>query len=138
LESLCEDCQTVAWLGVTDIPGLVPSCEPRLPLASSTAVQELQVALVDGDAMADCLVSALAVVDTAVVREELGAAVLMLEVQGRCRPRVAAAVLLDLGGLTPSGLDACGHAQGGRRRRRGDASAAGMVPRSQPAVPTAQ
>jgi hypothetical protein len=104
LESLCEECQTAAWMGVMDLPDRDPSCALRLPLALPPALRELQVALVDDDkdAVADCLVAALAVVDTAVVRAELAAAVSVLEVQGRCRPRVAAAALVDLAGPTPS------------------------------------
>lgn len=106
LESLCEECQTAAWLGVMDLPNLDPYCELRLPLTLPPAVRALQVALVDDDkdAVADCLVGALAVVDTAAVRAELAAAVVALEVQGRCRPRVAAAALVDLAGPTPSML----------------------------------
>jgi hypothetical protein len=106
LDSLCEECQTAAWLGVMDLPDLDSSCELRLPLASPPAVRELQVALVDGDKdrVADCLVDALAAVDTAVVRAELASAVLALEVRGGCGPRVAAAALVDLAGATPSAL----------------------------------
>lgn len=104
LESLCEECQTAAWLGVMDLPDLDRSCRLHLPLALPPAVRDLQVALVEGDkdALADCLVSALAAVDTAGVRAELAAAVSVLEVEGRCRPRVAAAALVDLAGPTPS------------------------------------
>jgi hypothetical protein len=98
LESLCEECQTAAWMGVMDLPSMDPSCELRLPRALPLAVRELQAALVDGDqdSVADCLVAALAAVDTPVVRAELAAAVVLSEVQGRCRPSVAAAALVDL------------------------------------------
>lgn len=104
MESLCEECQTAAWLGVMELPDLDRSCQLHLPLALPPAVRDLQVALVEGDkdALADCLVSALATVDTAGVRAELAAAVSVLEVGGRCRPRVAAAALVDLAGPTPS------------------------------------
>jgi len=59
--------------------------------------------LVDGDqdSVADCRVTALAAVDTPVVRAELAAAVRVLELHGRCPPDVAAA-LVDLASPSPS------------------------------------
>jgi hypothetical protein len=91
-------------MGVMDLPDLDPSCELRLLLALPPAVRELQVALVDDnkDAVADCLVSALAVVDTAVVRAELGGRGSGVGGPGPVPPRVAAAALVDLAGPTPS------------------------------------
>ena len=104
LESLCEECQTAAWLGVTDLPDLEPSCVLCLPQELPPPVRELQVAVADDDkdAVAACLAGALAAIDTAVVRAELANAVVVLESHGQCPPRVAAAALVDLAGPPPS------------------------------------
>jgi len=106
LSELCEDCQTVAWLEMLELPSEHKACRLSLARSRPPCLERLEGALTDGDAegVADELVSAVAEVDGPAARSRLARAVLGLEAAGRARPSVVAAALADLSGPDPSML----------------------------------
>jgi len=106
LRELCGDCQTEAWMEVSELPSEHKACRLALARSRPTCLERLKEALADGDGdrLANELVSALAEVDGPIARSHLARAVLRLEAAGRARPRVVAAALVDLSGKGPSML----------------------------------
>lgn len=94
----CEDCQTELSLQMLLIPEHHPRCRLVLPHPLPDVLVSLQDAMctADGDAIADALVPAVKLMDTAAVRFSLGQAVIALEEQGGCSAELCAMALDDL------------------------------------------